>query len=52
MFVMSSLPSTPWTKPGKFSTSEAGAGGVDGGGQAGATGAEDKDVFSHGYVPS
>ena len=32
--------------------SEAGAGGVDRGGQAGAAGAEDKDVFSHGYVPS
>ena len=32
--------------------SEARAGGVDRGGEAGATGAEDKDVFSHGYVPS
>ena len=32
--------------------SEAGAGGVDRGGQAGTAGAEDKDVFSHGHNPS
>ena len=32
--------------------SEAGAGGVDCGGEAGAAGTEDKDVFSHGHNPS
>ena len=32
--------------------SEAGAGGIDCGGKAGAAGTEDKDVFSHGHNPS